>query len=145
MGFVDLTQPFEVFYSDDGNQLLAITDTNAVLQTDAAAYALNAETGRVTLFGSIPIPAQPFRGIAIHYTAGFAVDDHEIAQNVPLALKNGAATVAASLMRTHSSTPNKQSPWVEMQSALRRAATGILSAYIRPRVSGDDPQFAEVL
>lgn len=138
-GFLDAAQPFEVFYSSDGEPILDIADANAELQT-ADAYDVNYDLGRVTLYGTTEIPTIPFRSIAIHYTAGFEVDDHEIAQNTPLALRSSAASLAANNMRVHSPNQTNKQPYRWMQDNLRRVNTGLLSAYIRPRVSGDEPQ-----
>lgn len=145
-GFVDLAQTFEVFYSDTGEPIIVTTDDHSALQ-DGTAYSLDEKLGRLHLFGldDYPIPADAFRVIAVHYTAGFSVNDNDIAEGVPLALRSGAATIAANLMKTHSATPNKNTPVEEQHSALRRSGTGMLSAYIRPRATGDEPQSVEII
>lgn len=145
-GFVDPDQPFEVFYSGDGQPIVAIADDNAVLQ-DGVGYALDERLGRLHLHGldDYPIPAAAFRGIAVHYTSGFEVDDHEIAKDTPLALRSAAASLAANNMRVHSPTQTTKQPYEKMQDSLRRMNTGLLSAYIRPRVTGDEPQVQETI
>lgn len=139
-GFIDQTATFEVFYSNDGEPILDIADANAELQT-ADAYDINWKLGRLTLYGTTTVPSVPFRGIAVHYTAGFEVDDHDVAQNVDKGLKDGAIAYALYNMRANNFSHTSKQPFKSMQDQLRREFTGLLSPYIRPRTVGDEPQY----
>jgi len=143
-GYIDEAETFAVYYSLDGTAITDVAGDNAEL-IDPEYYVLDATKGRLTLFGTYAIPADPFRVIAVEYTAGFDVDAHGIAQKVPDELAQAAAMVAANSMRNLSPTQNKQVQWLNTMSTFRREVTAILSPLIRQNLAGDDPQLSTVV
>ena len=141
-GFIDLSESFQVFYTSDNNQIAAITDSNAEEQS-STVYALDPVLGRLTLFGIEVVPPGQFRTIAVAYTSGFLVDENNVAKDAPQVLRSAAAQLAISNNKNNAAAITNKTPYKEQANEQRRLVTGLLSALIRPRATGDFPQYTE--
>lgn len=138
--FLDKAEPVEVYF---GTQPILSVADSAAEQQNANVFTVDFVYGRVHIFGSLPV--NPYRAIAVRYTAGFETDSQGLAMGVPEALRWGAAAVAIRIMRSHGNVPSNKIPFLGMQSELQRSAHLALRNLIRPRMVGESPQFTETV
>jgi len=136
-GYVDSTEPFAVYYSNDGTPINLVTDSNSTA-LDSTSYKVDYEKGKVSVAVTLPDGVTD-RILAVSYTAGFETDNEGLAEDVPENLQSAASMAAAATIRTFTGVSIKTSQLKDWQNGMRRGATSLLNPMIRLRASGADP------
>lgn len=135
-GFLDVDEAVSVYVETE-----VITDVTTLTPLDAEDYYVDYVGGFVAVEDSIG-PEASF--VAISYTAGFNLDDDEIALFTPVVLKEAALTAATRSMHSHSASKNKKD-YVDFSSALTRQLYQLTNPLVRVGTKGLTPLKTEIV